>query len=377
MILLDRQYAYGDVLVVHHAVDAWLATRTHDLVFTDGDPGIIVDLLRSDGQPGIVLGAPFQNILRRQADSISLFRTPADSLGLRRAFSSKRATGRPVSLFASSRRCIISCFSVFALGCYLSTVKVLVAQDLMLPEDGFGLQQAVLEEVAAKARGPTALLWTSSRYVGATHPETRLPGFGKAARLAEESGFPVLVRNSGGGAVAANEGSISFSLTLPVEDLRHGLYERYTEGANLIVATLGKLGVRAEPGAVEGEFCPGAYSVRTGGYSGTKVAGLAQRVARRAARIEALVLVTKSTELRGVFERFYKALGLPFRPESVADLPGVSVPEAIEAFAETLRESYGAREAEPSEEMLLRAHALRESWRATSGRSESSEQAAR
>src|SRR5919107_3805707 len=257
-------------------------------------------------------------------------------------------------------------------------MEVLIAQGLARPEDGFGLQQAVLEEVAANVRGPTTLLWTSSRYVGATHPETRLSGFDEAARLAEEAGFPVLIRNSGGGAVAANEGSISFSLTLPVEDLRHGLYERYTEGADLIVAALGKLGVEAEAGEVEGEFCPGAYSVRTGGYSGTKVAGLAQRVTRWAARMEALVLVTSTVEIRGVLELFYRALGLPFRPESVADLPGgIEVPEAIGALAETLRESYEARETEPGEEMLLRARTLRERWRATSGPSGSFEQAAR
>jgi octanoyl-[GcvH]:protein N-octanoyltransferase len=248
---------------------------------------------------------------------------------------------------------------------YFSIVEILVAQSLARPEDGFGLQQAVLEAVATKARGPTALLWTSSRYIGATHPETRLPGFSEAARLAEEAGFPVLVRNSGGGAVAANDESISLSLTLPVDDLRHGLYERYTEGANLIVAALGSLGVRTEPGEVEGEFCPGAYSVRTGGYSGTKVAGLAQRVTRRAARVEALVLVTNTAELRGILERFYETLCLPFRPESVADLPGVSMPEVIEAFADTLQESYEAQETELDEEMLERARTLRESWRAT------------
>ena len=201
-------------------------------------------------------------------------------------------------------------------------MEILVARNLARPEDGFGLQQAVLEEIAAGARGPTALLWTSSRYVGATHPETRLPGFGAAAKLAEEIGFAVLVRNSGGGAVAANEGSISFSLTSPVEDLRHGLHERYAEGAGLVVAALEKLGVAAEAGEVEGEFCPGAYSVRSGGYTGVKIAGLAQRVTRRAARLEALVLVTKTAELRRVLTRFYGALGLPFRPGSVADLPG-------------------------------------------------------
>lgn len=241
-------------------------------------------------------------------------------------------------------------------------MQILIVQDLTYPEDGFGLQQAVLEEVAAGARTPTALLWTSSRYVGATHPETRLSGFDTAARLAWEAGFPVLIRNSGGGAVAANEGSISFSLTFPVEDLRHGLYERYTEGADLIVAAMSKLYVSAEAGEVEGEFCPGAYSVRSGGYLGTKIAGLAQRVTRRAARMEALILVTKTGELKRVLRCFYSALGLPFRPESLADLPGTDVPQVIEALSMTVRERYGAREVKPSEDTLLRARALRKSW---------------
>jgi len=251
--------------------------------------------------------------------------------------------------------------------CYLDIVEILVAQSLTRPEDGFGLQQAVLEETVAGSRGPTALLWTSSRYVGATRPETRLPGFGEAVRLAEAGGFPVLARNSGGGAVAANEGSLSFSLTFPVEDMRHGLYERYTEGVDLVVAALSRLGVEAEAGEVEGEFCPGAYSVRSGGHSGVKIAGLAQRVVRRAARVEALVLITNTAEVRRVLEVFYGALGLPFRPESVADLPGVDVSRAILALSEEIWERYEAREAEPGEETMLRVRSLREVWRAEPG----------
>lgn len=249
-------------------------------------------------------------------------------------------------------------------------MEILITRNLSRPEDGFGLQQAILEEVAAGSRDPTALLWTSSRYIGATYPETRLPGFGEAARLAEEAGFPVLVRNSGGGAVAANEGSISFSLTFPVEDLRRGLYDRYTEGVELVVAALDRLGVAAEAGEVEGEFCPGAYSIRSGGYSGIKIAGLAQRVTRQAARVEAIILVTHTAELRAGLELFYGALELPFRPESVVDLPGTDVQRTVEALANTVRERYGATETEISEETMQRALSLRERWRATPGASE-------
>ncbi len=231
------------------------------------------------------------------------------------------------------------------------------------PEDGFGLQQAVLEEVASGDRGPTALVWTSSRYVGATRPETRLPGFPEAARAAEGLGFPVLVRNSGGGAVAANEGSISFSLTFPVEDLRHGLHERYAGGVDLVADALRRLGVEAEGGEVDGEFCPGAHSVRSGGPEGVKHAGLAQRVTRRAARLEALVLVTETGELVPVLERFYGALGLPFRPGSVGDLPA-TVPQVIEALCAETRERYGGAAGRPEERILEKARATRGRWRA-------------
>jgi octanoyl-[GcvH]:protein N-octanoyltransferase len=242
-------------------------------------------------------------------------------------------------------------------------VEILVAGTLENPEDGFGLQQAVLEEVASGGRGPTALMWSSSPYVGATRPETRLPGFAAAERSAGALGFPVLVRNSGGGAVAANRGSLSFSLTFPVGDLRHGLYERYAGGVELLAAALGRVGVEAEGGEVEGEFCPGAYSVRSGGPRGVKHAGLAQRVTRRAARLEALVLVTETGPVRGALARFYGTLGLPFRPGCVADLPA-GVPEVVSALSEEVRARYGAaREGEIREETLSRARADRERWR--------------
>ncbi|HEX2741494.1 MAG TPA: hypothetical protein VHM69_13700 [Rubrobacter sp.] len=230
------------------------------------------------------------------------------------------------------------------------------------PEDGFGLQQAVLEEVAAGERGPVALMWTSSRYVGATRQETRQAGFEAAARAASDLGFPVLVRNSGGGAVAANRGSLSFSLTFPVEDLRHGLFERYSEGLDLIASALQQVGVDAERGEVDGEFCPGAYSVRSGGPWGVKHAGLAQRVTRRAARLEALILVSETAEIRAVLGRFYEALGLPFRPGSVGDLP-VDVARVIQALSEEVRNRYVAAEGRIGAKTLERARSLRGEWR--------------
>jgi octanoyl-[GcvH]:protein N-octanoyltransferase len=170
------------------------------------------------------------------------------------------------------------------------------------------------------------------------------------------------VRNSGGGAVAANRGSISFSLTSPVEDLRHGLYERYAVGLDLIASALRRVGVEAEGGEVEGEFCPGSYSIPSGGPWGVKHAGLAQRVTRRAARLEALVLVSQTDEVRAVLERVYSLLSLPFRPESVGDLL-VDVPQVIQALAEEARARYEAEEGELGKWTMDRARSLRDEWR--------------
>ena len=240
--------------------------------------------------------------------------------------------------------------------------EILVAGSFDDPEDGFGLQQAVLEEVAAGERGPAALIWTSSRYIGATRQETRLPGFTAVTKAASDLGFPVLVRNSGGGAVAANRGSLLFSLTFPVEDLRHGLYERYSEGLDLIASALRRIGVEAEGGEVEGEFCPGAYSVRSGGPWGVKHAGLAQRVTRRSARLEALVLVSETNEVRAVLERVYGLLGLPFRPESIGDLPA-DISRVIHTLSEEVRGRYEAERGRIGKRTMDWARSLRGEWR--------------
>jgi octanoyl-[GcvH]:protein N-octanoyltransferase len=131
---------------------------------------------------------------------------------------------------------------------------------------------------------------------------------------------------------------------------------------DLIASALRRVGVDAEGGEVEGEFCPGAYSVRSGGPWGVKHAGLAQRVTRRAARLEALVLVSETAEIRAVLERFYGLLGLPFRPESVGDLP-VDAARVIQALSEEVRGRYEATEGRIEAKTMDRARSMRGEWR--------------
>ena len=89
---------------------------------------------------------------------------------------------------------------------------------------------------------------------------------------------------------------------------------------------------------------------------------MAQRVTRRAARLEALILVSETEEVRIVLERFYGLLGLPFRPGSVGDLP-VDVPAVIRALSQEVGGRYGASEGTIDGKTMERARASRDEWR--------------
>ncbi len=208
--------------------------------------------------------------------------------------------------------------------------------------------RTIFDQVASGERPATISITPSTRHVGVTRRDTFRPGFAQAVRAANDEGYPVLVRSSGGGATAADTGTFAFSIIRPAsEDLGRGIPERYDEAAALVLGAFSRLGLDAEVGEVRDEFCPGDHSVRVGGWEGgMKLCGIAQRVTRRATSVGGIVLVEGEEELARVLEKVYGALGLPFRPGSVgsARRAGNAAPVAafLEAFASEARARYGA-----------------------------------
>src|SRR3712207_8177600 len=100
------------------------------------------------------------------------------------------------------------------------------------PTSAYGYQRVIFEQVAAGERPPTVSITPSTRHVGVTRRDTFRPGFAGAVRAANDEGYPVLVRSSGGGATAADRGTFGFSIIRPAgEDLGRGIPERYDEAA--------------------------------------------------------------------------------------------------------------------------------------------------
>jgi len=227
--------------------------------------------------------------------------------------------------------------------------------ELLLPDrfedsaTAYGYVRTVFDQVAGGTRPATVAITPSPRHVGVTRRDTFRPGFEGAVRAAGEMGYPVLVRSSGGGATAADEGTFGFSIIRPVDEKesRRSITERYDEAAALVLGAFSRLGVMAEVGEVRHEFCPGDHSIRIGDREGgMKVVGIAQRITRRATSVGGIVLVEGERELARVLERVYNAMHLPFRKETVGSLQRAGyqagTQNAIEAFAAEAEQTYNA-----------------------------------
>ena len=238
------------------------------------------------------------------------------------------------------------------------------------PVTAYGYQRMVFEQVASGARPMAISITPSARHVGVTRRDTRRPGFEEAVRASNEEGYPVMVRGSGGGATAADEGTFGFSIVRPAveAEIRRSIHDRYDEAAALVLGAFSRLGLEAEVGEVREEFCPGDHSIRVGDQEdGTKLVGIAQRLTRRATSVGGIVLVHGEEELAKVLKKVYRAMDLPFRTGSVGSLRKVGVEagldEVVEAFAVEAEARYGAKRTTVDAQTMKSARGTGEQYR--------------
>ena len=190
--------------------------------------------------------------------------------------------------------------------------------------------EALMQRAADE--GPAASLWQASRSLVVPRSYRRFEDFESVSARFKERGWPVIVRQTGGGIVPQGPGIINFSLAYRVQ----GAPMRHSEpGYELICSILREalqtLGVHAFPAAVEASFCDGRYNLaidRAG--TAVKVAGTAQMWRRipgtredHIGLVHALVLLDADTAaLTGVLNEFESALGNDrrYRPEAVISI---------------------------------------------------------
>lgn len=140
-----------------------------------------------------------------------------------------------------------------------------------------------LIELAAK-NGPSACVWESAQGLVVPRTYKRFEAFPAACANFALEGWPVAIRQSGGGIVPQGPGILNLSLAYAVQGkpLDHS-DQAYLLICRIISQTLQEYGIASHPGAVEGSFCDGRYNLAVGcGTAAKKVAGTAQLWRRQA-----------------------------------------------------------------------------------------------
>lgn len=237
---------------------------------------------------------------------------------------------------------------------------------MQLLRDGFpddplrdmALSHALLLEVARGERPPLVRAYRPGATVAFSKLDARAPGFARAAAAASARGFAPLVRLGGGHAAAYGPGSLVYEEVVAHEAVFEGTQERYAAATGLIRRALARVGVAADVGELDGEYCAGSHSLNVGGR--VKIAGLSQRVVRGAALVTAMLLLEDEPPVRPVLTDVYAALSIPWRPETagaIADI--VPAPSHEQLVAALVAEHGGGLEpAQVGEATLAAADAL-------------------
>ena len=190
------------------------------------------------------------------------------------------------------------------------------------PIDGSAAQdltrsQELLDRVALGDLDFALRIWAPVPALALSRLDELRDGVDEARAVAERAGLDVIRRITGGHAVVAGSGSLCVGFAEPAPTFE-GTQERYERLVAAILAALAAVGIDdAEQGQLEGEWCPGAWSIRA---RGVKLAGLAQRAVRGAAWADAVITLRPDPEALAVLTEVYAALDIPLDPRTVGSV---------------------------------------------------------
>jgi octanoyl-[GcvH]:protein N-octanoyltransferase len=223
------------------------------------------------------------------------------------------------------------------------------------------LTHALLRQVGAGERGPLARVFRPGPTMAFGRLDALTGGYDAARAAARAHGYAPLLRLGGGHAAGYDEGSLLVEVIRPIATIAEGVQERFAWLTELLVETLGHLGVTARVGALPGEYCAGDFSVNA---AGVKLAGTAQRSIRGASLVTAVLVVEGGAKLRAALVDVYAALGIEWRASTAAAANDV-VPSLTAADAErTLIAALAARERLTAGQAGEQAHRMADGLRA-------------
>jgi octanoyl-[GcvH]:protein N-octanoyltransferase len=184
-----------------------------------------------------------------------------------------------------------------------------------------GVSTALMRRVARGEIPATVRLHRTGPILAFGRLDRLRPGYGRAVELAREHGYQPVERLAGGRAAVFHQGTISFSHAVRAgggSGAYAGTRDRFSEMAATVARGLAALGLDSRVGEVEGEYCPGEFSVNARGTA--KLAGIGQRVIVGGAHVGGVIVVRGAARIREVLTPIYEALEIEWEPATTGSV---------------------------------------------------------
>ena len=146
----------------------------------------------------------------------------------------------------------------------------------------FAVDDTLAMSVSNGDSPPAIRLWVHPKTIVLGIPDTRLPFLEEGVNYLAEQDYHVVVRNSGGLAVALDHGVLNLSLVIP--GVHHlSIQDCYEAMVSLVQYMLRDLTDEIAAYEIVGSYCPGDYDLS---IDGKKFAGISQRRVKDGASIQ-------------------------------------------------------------------------------------------
>ncbi|WP_130859301.1 lipoate--protein ligase family protein [Gracilibacillus phocaeensis] len=168
----------------------------------------------------------------------------------------------------------------------------------------FAVDDALCESIGGAIDQVACRFWVHDTTVVLGIIDTRLPEIEHAVSFLQDQGYEVIVRNSGGLAVALDRDVLNFSFILP--DLPElGIHSGYQLMTAFVQDMYRDLTDEIEAYEITGSYCPGDYDLSIGGK---KFAGISQRRVKKGIAVQIYICMCGSGAKRAELIRdFYQA----------------------------------------------------------------------
>ncbi|WP_249869361.1 lipoate--protein ligase family protein [Oceanobacillus saliphilus] len=166
----------------------------------------------------------------------------------------------------------------------------------------FAVDDTLAMSVSNGESPPAIRLWVHPPTIVLGIPDARLPYLEEGVRFLKDKNYHVVVRNSGGLAVALDEGVLNISLVIP--GVKHlSIQDCYEAMVRFVQYMLRDLTDAIEAYEIVGSYCPGDYDLSIGGR---KFAGISQRRVKDGVAVQIYLDVEgNSNERASLIRRFY------------------------------------------------------------------------